>query len=357
MPPSDDGHRYWPAVVGASPTPSACGSRRQPAARGGCRRKSGGAGMNRLLVVRCPDLLDEDEGGAALRSFDRVIGAVEAYCPWVTAVRPGICSLPARGPARYFGGEGPLAQRITEPASDITPVEVGVADGLFAAVLAARRRRGRPGRGAPLTFWPPFRWASSASPNWPSCWTGWASAPWASSPPCPRPMCSAGSEPTVSSATGWPGGGAGSSGGLRQPLGDRRTGPAQRDVRGDRSASPEFWGGVSDTDARPAGPWPPCRTSSGPDGVVTARLQGGRGPAQRARFVTWGGRGGADPDTALGRAVARPDPTAGPGRRASRPPAGRAGRRRRGARRRCRAGGSSPAARAGCRWRRARGRR
>ena len=74
-------------------------------------------GMNRLLVVRCPDLLDEDEGGAALRLFVRVIEAVEAYCPWVTAVRPGICSLPARGPARYFGGEGPLVRPVTEAAS------------------------------------------------------------------------------------------------------------------------------------------------------------------------------------------------------------------------------------------------
>ena len=77
--------------------------------------------MNRLLVVRCPDLLDEDEGGATLRLFVKVIEATEAYCPWVTAVRPGICSLPARGPARYFGGEGPLAQRITDAASEHHP--------------------------------------------------------------------------------------------------------------------------------------------------------------------------------------------------------------------------------------------
>ena len=52
-------------------------------------------------------------------------------------MRPGICSLPARGPARYFGGEGPLVQRVADAAAGLTPVEVGVADGLFAAVLAA----------------------------------------------------------------------------------------------------------------------------------------------------------------------------------------------------------------------------
>jgi protein ImuB len=37
----------------------------------------------------------------------------------------------------------------------------------------------------------------------------------------------------------------------------------------------------------------------GPDGVVVARLQGGRGPAQRARFVTWNAREGRE-DAALG---------------------------------------------------------
>ena len=82
--------------------------------------------MNRLLVVRCPALLEDDEGGASLRLFVRVIEAVETYCPWVTAVRPGICSLPARGPARYFGGEEALVQLVTEATSGITTVEAGV---------------------------------------------------------------------------------------------------------------------------------------------------------------------------------------------------------------------------------------
>ena len=51
----------------------------------------------------------------------------------------------------------------------------------------------------------------------------------------------------------------------------------------------------------PGGPGPGRRAgpASAPDGVVTARLQGGRGPAQRARFVTWNAReatrGPADP--------------------------------------------------------------
>jgi protein ImuB len=61
---------------------------------------------------------------------------------------------------------------------------------------------------------------------------------------------------------------------------------------------PEFWGGVSDADARAAQALAGVQSLLGPDGVVTAHLQGGRGPAQRARFVTWNageGHGPADP--------------------------------------------------------------
>jgi protein ImuB len=44
---------------------------------------------------------------------------------------------------------------------------------------------------------------------------------------------------------------------------------------------------VSDTDARAARALAVVQELVGPDGVVTAHLQGGRGPAERARFVTW----------------------------------------------------------------------
>ncbi len=99
--------------------------------------------MERMVVVRRPDLCDDDEGGAALRSFAEVVAVVGAYCPWVQAVRLGVCSLPARGPARYFGGEEALVDLVRTAASGPTergaaPAEVGIAEGLFAAELAAR---------------------------------------------------------------------------------------------------------------------------------------------------------------------------------------------------------------------------
>ena len=65
---------------------------------------------------------------------------------------------------------------------------------------------------------------------------------------------------------------------------------------------PGFWGGVSDTDARAARCLAAAQELLGPDGVVTAHLQGGRSPAEQSRLVTWttGGRpggptGGAPP--------------------------------------------------------------
>ncbi|MFC6598631.1 DNA polymerase Y family protein [Kitasatospora paranensis] len=125
----------------------------------------------------CPDLrLRDRDPEAETRRFEPVVAAVEAFTPQVEVVRPGLCAIPVRGPGRYFGGEKVLAGRIhaavaaalatgaapaavdagPDPAADATPGpdpaadraagapagppvgQVGAADGLFAAVLAAR---------------------------------------------------------------------------------------------------------------------------------------------------------------------------------------------------------------------------
>ena len=68
-----------------------------------------------------------------------MITAVTAFCPRVEAVEPGVCAFGARGPARYFGGETALAgQIIAALAQGGVQARAGVADGLFAARLAAR---------------------------------------------------------------------------------------------------------------------------------------------------------------------------------------------------------------------------
>jgi len=82
------------------------------------------------MVMSCPDV--DAEG------FGRLVALVNAYCPRVESVRLGICAFGSRGPARYFGGEQALGGKLiaaTESAG--FACRIGVADGLFAALLAA----------------------------------------------------------------------------------------------------------------------------------------------------------------------------------------------------------------------------
>ena len=94
------------------------------------------------MVVSCPGLCCPDgrprDPGAA-RQLDQVIAIVTGFCPKVEVVEPGICAFGARGPARYFGGETALAVKIIAALADLgVQIQVGVADGLFAALLAVR---------------------------------------------------------------------------------------------------------------------------------------------------------------------------------------------------------------------------
>jgi protein ImuB len=64
---------------------------------------------------------------------------VTEFCPRVEVLRPGICAFGARGPARYFGGETALAGKIIETVGGLGfECAVGIADGMFAALLASR---------------------------------------------------------------------------------------------------------------------------------------------------------------------------------------------------------------------------
>ncbi len=91
---------------------------------------------------RCPELvvLSADNGRDAAR-FEPVVAAVESLAPGVEVVRPGVIAVPARGPVRYFGSEPAVAERFIDQVAAETGFEcqVGIADGLFAATLAARR--------------------------------------------------------------------------------------------------------------------------------------------------------------------------------------------------------------------------
>jgi len=93
---------------------------------------------------RCPELVVvEHDAGRDARAFEPVLAAVEQLAPGVEVVRPGVCALAARGPARYFGGEEAAAELLVEQVAERCAVEaqVGIADGVFAATLAARASR------------------------------------------------------------------------------------------------------------------------------------------------------------------------------------------------------------------------
>jgi len=94
-------------------------------------------GPARVLVVRCPEWPVPPDPDSA-RAFERVLSLVEELCPRVEVLRPGACAIGARGPARYFGGEEALAGKIVEAVTGGGfACQVGIADGLFAARLAA----------------------------------------------------------------------------------------------------------------------------------------------------------------------------------------------------------------------------
>ncbi len=92
--------------------------------------------MERLVVIWCPELLEEGARGEEARRFARVLARAGELCPWVHPVRLGVGALPARGPARFFGGEASVVSRLAEAVDE--QAGIGVADGLFAALLAAR---------------------------------------------------------------------------------------------------------------------------------------------------------------------------------------------------------------------------
>ncbi len=74
------------------------------------------------------------------RAFAPVIAHIEEKAPGVQLVRPGLCALRARGPARYYGGESEAARMLIAELREIGfgDVRAGIADGPFTAEQAAR---------------------------------------------------------------------------------------------------------------------------------------------------------------------------------------------------------------------------
>jgi protein ImuB len=109
---------------------------RRDGVRRGLRRREAQSRCPHLIVVEYDPARDA-------RAFEPVVAAVEEVAVGVEVIRPGACALAARGPSRYFGGEEAAAERIVEQVAEVCAVEsqVGIAEGVFAAGLAARDGR------------------------------------------------------------------------------------------------------------------------------------------------------------------------------------------------------------------------
>jgi protein ImuB len=146
----------WPVVAaGAVPDEPAAVlvANRVVAATPAARVSGVGAGQRRRQAQgRCPDLVvlarhHEREA----RAFEAVARVVEARTPRLEIAEPGTCAFPTRGPSRYFGGDHALARGLTADVGAVlaargwpSHARIGVADGPFAARLAARSRRHPP---------------------------------------------------------------------------------------------------------------------------------------------------------------------------------------------------------------------
>ncbi len=154
----------WPVTAAGVPADIAAAAvfaNRVEAASVAARAEGVRIGLRRREAQsRCPGLVViERDPGQEARSFEPVVTAVEVFGPKVEVSRPGTCAIPTRGPARYFGGEEALVDRIgaavsnaivgllprpvTAPTNRASPYRaspyqgVGIADGRFAATLAA----------------------------------------------------------------------------------------------------------------------------------------------------------------------------------------------------------------------------
>ncbi|HSS10081.1 MAG TPA: DNA polymerase Y family protein, partial [Acidimicrobiales bacterium] len=151
----------WPIVAaGTATVPAAVVFANRVVACSAAARADGvTVGLRRREAQgRFPDLvMVEQDPARDARSFELVMTAVEAFTPRVEVVRPGVAAFGTRGPSRYFGGDRVLADKVVAAVNAVLAslgapsCQVGVADGLFAAELAARAGADMAGAASPDT--------------------------------------------------------------------------------------------------------------------------------------------------------------------------------------------------------------
>lgn len=129
-----------PVAVTHDNTVIACSAAaRADGVRRGQRRRDAQALSPRVALIPADPHRDE-------RAFLPLMRRLEELAPGVQILRPGLCALRARGPARYYGGEDEAARVLITALleASIPDVRAGIADGPFTAEHAARAHAARP---------------------------------------------------------------------------------------------------------------------------------------------------------------------------------------------------------------------
>ncbi|GAB3407087.1 DNA polymerase Y family protein [Schumannella luteola] len=109
---------------------------RDEGVRRGLRQREAQSRCPGLRVLRYDSSLDA-------RAFEPIIAGLEQLLPAVHPIRPGMLAVAARGPARFYGGEKAAALALLGALRELGVADgrAGIAEGLFAATLAARSTR------------------------------------------------------------------------------------------------------------------------------------------------------------------------------------------------------------------------
>lgn len=151
----------WPVLAaGALPEEPAVvlHANRVVAATPAARREGVVPGQRRREAQSlCPGVeLHSSDPVRDARAFEEVAVVVGDFTPRIEITLPGEVAFPTLGPSRYFGGDEELGRRLAAAVDSILGERgwhgwagVGVADGPFAAAMAARHPRARPVRVVP----------------------------------------------------------------------------------------------------------------------------------------------------------------------------------------------------------------
>jgi nucleotidyltransferase/DNA polymerase involved in DNA repair len=246
--------------------------------------------VERLVVVWCPELLEEGPRGEEARRFARVVARVTELCPWTHPVRLGVCALPVRGPARFFGGEEAVVARLAAAVGE--HAGIGVGDGLFAAVLAARAGLTVPSGGS-TDFLAAYSVATLQRPDLAVTLQrlGITTLGQLAALPAASVSDRFGADAAICHAVAR--GQSGELPGLRDGGIERRLRVARGEDpdRGDASPppfQPGFFGGASEADRRAARVFVKVQERLGIEAVLLGRVRGGRDPATQSVLVPWG---------------------------------------------------------------------